>query len=226
MPPSEPEAGIAGLAVPKILTEMAAIKELSRARLPTKHGDFTVVAFVDARGDRLEDVAMIRGVLADPPERIPVRLHSECLTGDVLASLRCDCGEQLHVAMQRLAASTCGVLLYMRQEGRGIGIASKIEAYKLQDEGMDTVQANLHLGFDDDMRSYNVAAGMLLALGVRRIDLHTNNPNKVDGLRSAGIDVVSRVPLIVQPRAENRFYLQTKQLRSGHLFEHDDDTED
>lgn len=201
-------------------TAVASIAEVARAKLPTQHGEFEVVAFEDAEGHRLDDVAIVRGDLSAPGV-VPVRVHSECLTGDVLASLRCDCGEQLHLAMKRLAASDRGVLLYMRQEGRGIGIANKVEAYALQDRGMDTVQANLHLGFDDDLRSYDVAAGMLHALGVRNIELHTNNPKKVEGLSRAGIEIARRVSLVVPAREENRFYLATKRRRSGHLIDID-----
>ncbi len=170
----------------------------------------------------LDDVALVRGDVGSDAI-IPVRLHSECVTGDAFGSLRCDCGEQLHEAMGRLADVQHGVLLYMRQEGRGIGIAHKVRAYELQDGGMDTVQANLHLGFDDDMRSYDVAAAMLQALGARRIELHTNNPNKVEGLEGAGITVVKRTPLEIAARKENRFYLDTKRNRSGHLIAVGDD---
>jgi GTP cyclohydrolase II len=182
---------------------------------------FQIVAFFNAEGNRLDDIALIRGDVTAPGP-VAVRVHSECVTGDVLGSLRCDCGEQLHLAMDRLAGSDRGVLLYMRQEGRGIGIANKVEAYALQDRGMDTVQANQHLGFDDDLRSYDLAAGMLYALGVKQVRLHTNNPSKVDGLRAAGIDVIERIPLQVPPRDENRFYLATKKLRSGHIIDMDD----
>jgi GTP cyclohydrolase II len=202
-------------------TNVAAVTELARAKLPTKHGVFQIVAFFNAEGNRLDDIALIRGDVTAPGP-VAVRVHSECVTGDVLGSLRCDCGEQLHLAMDRLAGSDRGVLLYMRQEGRGIGIANKVEAYALQDRGMDTVQANQHLGFDDDLRSYDLAAGMLYALGVKQVRLHTNNPSKVDGLRAAGIDVIERIPLQVPPRDENRFYLATKKLRSGHIIDMDD----
>jgi GTP cyclohydrolase II len=192
-------------------------RELARALLPTRYGEFEVVSFAGPGGKALDDLALVKGDI-EGAEVVPVRLHSECVTGDALGSIRCDCGEQLHVAMQRLSESECGVLLYMRQEGRGIGIGNKVRAYKLQDEGMDTVQANVHLGFDDDMRRYDVAAGMLLELGARRIELHTNNPHKVEGLEGAGIVVVKRVPIIVAPREENRFYLDTKRRRQGHLL--------
>jgi GTP cyclohydrolase II len=196
-------------------------RELARAQLPTRYGDFEVVSFTGPGGTPLDELALVRGDV-EGAGIVPVRLHSECVTGDALGSIRCDCGEQLHVAMRRLAESECGVLLYMRQEGRGIGIGNKIRAYALQDEGMDTVQANVHLGFDDDMRRYDVAAGMLLELGARRIELHTNNPHKVEGLEGAGIVVVKRVPIIIEAREENRFYLDTKRVRQGHLISEDE----
>jgi GTP cyclohydrolase II len=200
------------------LSAAAAVEVLSRAKLPTRHGQFEIVAFRRRDGEPLRDIAVVKGDIAGA-ERVPVRVHSECLTGDVLGSLRCDCGEQLEVAMQRIAESPTGIVLYMRQEGRGIGIANKVRAYALQDGGLDTVEANEHLGFDDDLRSYDLAAAMLLAMGVRSIELHTNNPKKVQGLREQGIDVLERVPLAIAPRDENRHYLLTKHKRSGHLFE-------
>lgn len=192
------------------------VREQSRARLPTKTGHFTIVGF--ARGGvQLDDIALIKGTLS-PGEKIPVRLHSECLTGDVLGSMRCDCGDQLKLAMKRLEHCEQGVLLYLRQEGRGIGIANKVRAYALQDTGLDTVDANLHLGFDDDLRTYDVAAEMLKALGVFAAELHTNNPRKVEGLRSAGL-TVDRVPLEIEPGQHNLRYLSTKRDRSGHLLD-------
>lgn len=191
---------------------------LSRAKLPTKYGAFELVGFRLGNGEKLDDIALIRGDLSgDAPAA--VRVHSECLTGDVLGSLRCDCGDQLELAMERISVGEAGVLLYMRQEGRGIGIASKVQAYALQDEGLDTVDANHHLGFDDDLRSYDVAAAMLHALGVQSVELHTNNPRKVTGLQAAGIEVVRRVPLEIEAREENEHYLATKRDRSGHLLD-------
>ena len=190
----------------------------ARAKLPTTHGEFDIYAFETEDGRRLDDVAVVKGEVADQAE-VPVRVHSECLTGDVLGSNRCDCGEQLHEALQRFAQGERGILLYMRQEGRGIGIANKVRAYALQDQGLDTVDANRHLGFDDDLRRYDLAGAMLVALRPASVELHTNNPKKVDGLREAGVVVVRRVPLLVPPRAENRFYLDTKRSRSGHLLE-------
>ncbi len=191
------------------------VREQSRARLPTKTGHFSIVGFT--QGDaQLDDIALIKGTLVSG-QPTPVRIHSECLTGDVLGSLRCDCGDQLQLAMQRLEASQIGVLLYLRQEGRGIGIANKVRAYALQDGGLDTVDANLHLGFDDDLRTYDTAAAMLKALGVFDVELHTNNPRKVEGLRSAGLSV-TRTPLEIEPSPHNAEYLSTKRERSGHLL--------
>ncbi len=194
----------------------------ARARLPTSAGGFQIVSF-ERDGQQLDDVALVHGDLACA-RPVPVRIHSECLTGDVFGSLRCDCGDQLHMALARICEGACGVLLYMRQEGRGIGIANKIRAYALQDQGLDTVEANLHLGFDDDLREYDVAADMLLALGITQVELHTNNPTKVRGLEQAGIVVAKRVPLEAPSRAENAAYLATKQKKSGHLLGSDEST--
>jgi GTP cyclohydrolase II len=193
------------------------VREAARAVLPTKWGELDVVAFDGCDGRRLDDFALVKGEVAGEGV-VPVRVHSECVTGDVFGSLRCDCGDQLAIAMERLAASDRGVLLYLRQEGRGIGIGHKIAAYALQDRGMDTVEANLHLGFDDDLREYRTASRMLLAMGVRTIELHTNNPRKIEGLRAHGIEVAQRVPIVVAARVENRRYLATKRRRSGHLL--------
>jgi GTP cyclohydrolase II len=199
-------------------TAARAVYVLSRAKLPTQRGQFEIVAFRRGYGDQMRDVAVVRGDV-DGAGDVPVRIHSECLTGDVFSSVRCDCGEQLELAMHRIDDAGLGIILYMRQEGRGIGIANKVRAYELQDKGMDTVEANEHLGFDDDLRSYETAAYMLKALGVHSIVLHTNNPKKVDGLRKAGVAVSQREPIAVEPREENKFYLATKRSRSGHLLD-------
>jgi GTP cyclohydrolase II len=190
---------------------MVSVRELARGRLPTSHGEFQIVSFEGPDGP-LDDVALVRG---DPGANavIPVRMHSECVTGDAFGSLRCDCGEQLHEALRRLTESEHGVLLYLRQEGRGIGIAHKVRAYQLQDGGLDTVEANLHLGFDDDMRSYDIAAAMLQELGARRIELHTNNPHKVEGLEGAGVTVVKRVPLQIAARTAPRYADSSEAMR-------------
>lgn len=193
-----------------------ALEIFARAELPTQFGNFCIVAFRD--GDkRLDDVALIRGDLAGKT-CVPTRVHSECLTGDVFHSLRCDCRQQLEEAQRHFSQLPEAIILYMRQEGRGIGIANKVAAYHLQEEGLDTVDANVHLGFDDDLRSYDVAAAMLRALGVQSITLFTNNPRKIEGLKTCGIEVAEREPIIIEPNRYNTRYLKTKQERSGHLL--------
>jgi GTP cyclohydrolase II len=193
------------------------LRTYASATLPTPHGDFVVVSFREPTGRKLDDVAIVRGDV-NGAENVPTRVHSECLTGDVFGSYRCDCGEQLALALDRFAASDTGILLYMRQEGRGIGIAEKIRAYALQEQGLDTVEANEHLGYDGDLRSYEHAAAMLHALGVKSIELHTNNPAKVEGLERHGVKVVQRRPIVASPRDQNRGYLATKLSKMGHLL--------
>ncbi|MBV9171807.1 MAG: GTP cyclohydrolase II [Chloroflexi bacterium] len=192
------------------------VTQVALAALPTRYGQFTVAVFyVD--GTRAESLALICGELDG--QTVPlVRLHSECLTGDVLGSLRCDCGEQLSASLELIAQSGTGVLLYLRQEGRGIGLANKIRAYALQDSGMDTVDANLALGLPVDRREYKSAASILQHLGLRRVRLLTNNPVKHAALEQHGIEVVERVPLLVPPNPANRHYLRTKAKRMGHLL--------
>lgn len=182
---------------------------VAEASLPTRHGPFRLIGF---DGDHL---ALVRGELEPGP--VLVRLHSECLTGDVFGSLRCDCGEQLDKALEMIAARGQGVLLYLRQEGRGIGLLNKIRAYHLQDGGQDTVEANHALGFADDERDYRVAAEMLQALGVKSIELITNNPRKIEGLQRYGIAVVRR-EMRIGPNHENVRYLETKRQKLGHLL--------
>jgi GTP cyclohydrolase II len=189
---------------------------LSQAHLPTRFGEFDVAVF-EIDGTPGEAVALMRGPL--DASVIPlVRLHSECLTGDVLGSLRCDCGEQLSEALALIASADSGVLLYLRQEGRGIGLANKIRAYALQDRGLDTVDANLALGLPVDRREYASAAAILRKLGLCQVRLLTNNPLKSAALERHGIQVVERVPLAVRPNAVNRRYLRTKADRMGHLL--------
>jgi GTP cyclohydrolase II len=188
----------------------------SVARLPTEFGDYRIHVFTNDRDDN-EHVALVHGDVFGA-EDVPVRLHSECLTGDVFGSLRCDCREQLQRGLVKLAAGVRGVLLYMRQEGRGIGLANKIRAYSLQERGLDTVDANLALGFKDDERDYGVAAVMLRALGVRSCALLTNNPDKIRQLAHYGMRVTTRVEHAIAPGLHNRRYLETKALRSGHLL--------
>lgn len=198
-----------------IPSRTGALMRVSDAQVPIDaHEDCTLVLFREVDGDA-EHVAIVIGhPAADEP--VPVRLHSSCLTGDLLGSLRCDCGPQLQRAVQRLA-ETGGVLLYLAQEGRGTGLANKLRAYRLQDEGLDTLQADRHLGFREDERDFRPAAAMLRALGYERIRLLTNNPGKIDALRDAGIEVVDRVPLHGPVNTHNARYMQTKRLRAGHL---------
>ncbi len=193
-----------------------ALEIFAQADLPTQFGEFRIVAF-RRNGARLDDVALVRGDVRGKMN-VPVRVHSECLTGDVFHSLRCDCRQQLEAAQRHFGELPEAIILYMRQEGRGIGIANKVAAYRLQEQGYDTVDANVHLGFDDDLRSYDTAAEMLRTLGVGSIDLYTNNPRKIDGLRACGIDVAGREPIVIEPNAFNGRYLRTKQEKSGHLL--------
>jgi GTP cyclohydrolase II/3,4-dihydroxy 2-butanone 4-phosphate synthase/GTP cyclohydrolase II len=197
--------------------EVPELRVYGRAHIPTARGTIDMVSFRTPEGRTIDHVAIVIGDVAGR-RGVPTRVHSECLTSEVFGSLRCDCREQLDSAIERFAAGGVGLLLYMRQEGRGIGIAHKVRAYELQDRGLDTVDANLHLGFDDDLRSYEDAAAMIEALGVASVVLHTNNPRKIESLRTLGIEVAERKSLVVPARAENRDYLATKRDRSGHLL--------
>jgi 3,4-dihydroxy 2-butanone 4-phosphate synthase / GTP cyclohydrolase II len=188
---------------------------VAKANLPTRYGTFEM--FVYDTPEHKEHVALTLGVIDDGGP-VLVRAHSECLTGDVLGSSRCDCGEQLADSLRFLQEQGRGVLLYLRQEGRSIGLARKISAYALQERGLDTVEANLALGLPEDMRDYRVAAEMLLDLGVRKARLLTNNPAKVEGLQRYGVEVVERVPLGISPNPSNLGYLRTKREKMGHLF--------
>jgi len=189
------------------------------AELPSRFGRFRIVAFWNNR-DGKEHIAMVHGGVMDSAD-VPTRLHSECLTGDVMGSLRCDCRDQLEVALQRLSAAPSGLLLYLRQEGRGIGLINKVRAYALQDRGLDTVEANVALGFRDDERDYAIAAHMIASLNVRSIRLMTNNPNKIRQLEQHGIRVSGRIPHVMPPNPYNQFYLRTKATRSGHYIDFD-----
>ena len=192
------------------------IKLVEEVELPTALGNFKLRLYASIH-DGIENLALIKGDprAADAPL---VRVHSECLTGDVFGSARCDCGNQLHAAMSMIEREGCGVLLYMRQEGRGIGLVNKLHAYKLQEKGFDTVEANIRLGFPPDMRDYGVGAQILADLGLRRLRLLTNNPKKLVGLQGYGLEVVERVPLIDVPGDFNSFYLETKKNRMGHMI--------
>jgi GTP cyclohydrolase II len=187
------------------------------ADLPTRFGRFQLVGFWNNR-DGKDHVALVHGDVLGA-EDVVTRLHSECLTGDALGSLRCDCRDQLGVALERLTAEPRGVLLYLRQEGRGIGLLNKIRAYSLQDAGLDTVDANLALGFRDDERDYAIAAHMLASLTVRSIRLLTNNPRKVSELERHGVRIAGRIPHVIPANEHNRFYLETKANRSGHFID-------
>jgi GTP cyclohydrolase II len=187
------------------------------ARIPTRYGTFQLVLFTNSH-DRKEHMALIMGDVKGR-ENVIVRVHSECFTGDVLGSLRCDCGEQLDRAMQIIAQAGQGVILYLRQEGRGIGLPDKLRAYNLQDEGLDTVEANLRLGHEPDERDYTVAALMLRDLDIRSVNLITNNPKKINELRGLGIAVGQRTPIEVPARPENLRYLRTKAKRMDHLLQ-------
>ncbi len=192
------------------------VERVAEARLPTSYGEFTAVSYRSIV-DRDEHVALVKGDIV-PGEPTLVRVHSECLTGDVFDSVRCDCGDQMAQALHDIAAEGTGIFLYMRQEGRGIGIHNKLKAYALQDTGLDTVEANLQLGFAPDLRHYGVGAQILVDLGVRKMRLLTNNPKKVVGLDSFGLDIVERVPIITRSTEHNRRYLATKQSRLGHML--------
>jgi len=189
------------------------------AKLPSRFGTFHIVAFWNNR-DGKEHIAMVHGDVMGHQD-VPTRLHSECLTGDVMGSLRCDCREQLEVALGKIGAMERGLVLYMRQEGRGIGLVNKVRAYALQDRGLDTVDANLALGFRDDERDYEVAAHMIASLSVGSIQLMTNNPRKIEELEKLGVTVAGRLPHVIPANELNRFYLETKARRSGHQITFD-----
>ena len=193
------------------------VHRVAEAKLPTRYGEFTAIAY-KSDIDPDEHLALVMGNISTE-EPVLVRVHSECLTGDVFGSLRCDCGGQIALAMQSIADEGRGVFLYMRQEGRGIGFHNKIRAYALQDKGLDTVEANLSLGFPSDLRDYGIGAQILAELGLHEIRLLTNNPKKVIGLEGYGLKVMETIPIIITPNPYNRDYLETKQRKLGHLLE-------
>lgn len=198
------------------------VRRVSEARIPTRHGDFTAHVF-ESLLDGTEHLALVRGDVAGQQDTL-VRVHSECLTGDAFGSLRCDCGSQLDLALERIAAEGRGVLVYLRgHEGRGIGLGHKLRAYALQEQGRDTVEANLELGFPADSREYGIGAQILVDLGVTTMRLMTNNPSKYGGIEGYGLEVVDRVSLATEPNHENIAYLRAKQRKLGHLLEIDDE---
>lgn len=209
---SEADHECAGFGERKICVKIVAI-----ADLPSRFGRFQVAGFWNNR-DGKDHIAILHG---NPigREDVPTRVHSECLTGDALGSLRCDCRDQLEAALRAIAGHECGLVLYLRQEGRGIGLLNKLRAYGLQDGGMDTVEANVALGFRDDEREYSIAAHMLHSLEVRSIRLMTNNPKKVEELARYGVRISGRLPHVIPPNEYNRFYLETKRDKSGHILD-------
>ncbi len=198
------------------MTREKLMKKIVEVSLPTEYGDFRLHLY-ENKVDRKEHIALTKGDIANG-EPVLVRVHSECFTGDTLGSLRCDCQDQLHAAMMMVEAAGRGVVVYMRQEGRGIGLANKLRAYKLQEEGADTVEANEALGFKADLRDYGLGAQLLADLGVRKMRLMTNNPKKVVGLSSYGLEIVERVPIEIPANTRNAGYLETKRKKMGHIL--------
>jgi len=194
------------------------IRRVAETSLPTSYGgEFRAIVYENDVDDYLH-IALVKGKI-DPDRSILVRVHSECLTGDTFGSLRCDCGEQLHTAMKMMEDEGAGVLLYIRQEGRGIGLVNKIKAYDLQDRGLDTVEANLELGFQPDLRNYGIGAQILVDLGIKKMRLLTNNPKKMVGLQGYGLSIEKQVPIEIEPNEFNRCYLECKKLKMGHTLQ-------
>ena len=207
---------IADLVAYRLRTE-SFVHRAAETEIPTIYGgDFKIIAF-ECDLDGLTHIALVKGEIS-PDEPVLVRVHSECMTGDIFGSRRCDCGDQLHKAMEQIETEGRGVILYLRQEGRGIGLVNKLKAYELQRHGLDTVEANIKLGFKDDLRDYGIGAQMLYSLGVRKMHLLTNNPKKIVGLEGYGLSIVEQVPIEVPPNDHNRCYLECKKLKMGHLL--------
>ena len=195
---------------------MNSCKFVSESELPTKFGDFTISAFEEPNGK--DHIALTIGDI-QKQDAVMCRVHSECLTGDVFHSLRCDCGNQLDAAMDTISSNKSGIIVYLRQEGRGIGLKHKIKAYKLQESGLDTVEANEKLGFKPDLRDYGVGAQILKDLGAKKLTVLTNNPKKLIGLEGHGLEIISRMPIVTKPNKENKKYLKTKKDKLGHNIE-------
>jgi 3,4-dihydroxy 2-butanone 4-phosphate synthase/GTP cyclohydrolase II len=216
------EFGLKIIAVNQLIEYRVKMEKLVKkeivTHIPTRYGDFQIHLYTNTL-DNKEHLALVRGTI-DDGEPVLVRVHSECLTGDTFGSLRCDCKDQLNAAMLMVEREGRGVVLYMRQEGRGIGLSNKLRAYNLQDAGFDTVQANIELGFRDDLRDYGIGAQILADLGVKKMRLLTNNPKKIVGLKSYGLEIVERVPIESMPNEVNEFYLRTKRDKMGHLIMH------
>lgn len=192
------------------------VERVVETKLPTKYGDFNILGYKESLNDK-EHIALVKGnINCDEP--VLVRIHSECLTGDTFGSKRCDCGEQYEVAIRKIEKEGCGVLIYMKQEGRGIGLLNKLKAYSLQDKGYDTVEANIKLGYLPDMREYSITAGILKDLGIKNVRLMTNNPSKINGLREYGINVLERVPIIMEANEIDREYLKVKKVKMEHML--------
>lgn len=191
------------------------MKRLESAHLPTQFGEFEIIAFGTNASDAMPHLALVSKSI-DISKTVDVRVHSECMTGDVFGSVRCDCGEQLSYALQYLSDNG-GVLIYLRQEGRGIGLINKLKAYNLQSDGLDTIDANTHLGFEPDQRDYQAAVSILEDLGVKAVRLLTNNPLKIEAIKDSSIKIEDRVPVVIAPQPENKGYISTKQERMGHF---------
>jgi 3,4-dihydroxy 2-butanone 4-phosphate synthase/GTP cyclohydrolase II len=207
---------IADLIAYRMLNESFVYRAVETS-IPTVFGGQFKVMVYENEVDTYQHIALVKGTI-NPQKPVLVRVHSECFTGDIFGSLRCDCGEQLHRAMRMMEKEDSGILLYIRQEGRGIGLVNKLKAYNLQDEGLDTVEANVELGFKPDLRDYGIGAQVLVDLGVKKIRLITNNPKKIIGLEGYGLEIVEQVPIEIEPNEFNRCYLECKKLKMGHLL--------
>lgn len=192
------------------------VQLVAHAKLPTRFGNFTIYGFYDAKDDK-EHTAIVKGEVSGA-RALPLRVHSQCHTGDVLGSLRCDCRDQLEAALRHIGGIERGAVVYLKQEGRGIGLLNKIKAYQLQDLGLDTVEANLYLGYPSEGRDYGVAARIIALLGIESVALMTNNPDKIESLERYGVKVTGRIPLVIEPNPHDKAYLEAKKHRMGHLF--------